>query len=65
MRQDVPTGSIQDYVGKNNPEKKIGCVSFFCTKDGGGKIQGKNQERDESMKAKKNTRERSPQMRAP
>src|SRR2546427_11366329 len=39
-----------------------GCVSFFCTKDGGGKIQGKNQERDKSMKAKKNKRERSEQM---
>jgi hypothetical protein len=40
----------------------IGCVSFVCTKAGGGKLEGKNQERDESMKAKKNKRERSEQM---
>ncbi len=41
---------------------QYGCVSFFCTKERGGRIQGKNQERDESMKAKKNKRERSEQM---
>src|SRR5712692_5988610 len=40
-----------------------GCVSFFCTQEGGGRIQEKRAgERDESMKAKKNKRERSPQM---
>src|SRR5258708_39514318 len=41
----------------------FGCVSFFCTKEGGGRIQEKRPgERDERMKAKKNKRERSPQM---
>src|SRR6266702_1400063 len=39
-----------------------GCVSFFCTKVGGGTLEGKNWERDESMKAKKNKRQRSEQM---
>jgi len=31
---------------------------IFCTKDGGGKLQGKNQERNERMKAKKSNAER-------
>ncbi len=38
-----------------------GCVSFFCTQQGSGKLEEKDQEREESMKAKKNKRERSPQ----
>src|SRR5271167_1216956 len=46
----------------NRWENPYGCVSFFCTKEGGGKIQEKDEERDKSMKAKKNKRERSPQM---
>jgi len=50
---------------ERHPQMDIGCVSFFCTQAGGGRIQEKDQERDESMKAKKNKRERSEQMRAP
>ncbi len=42
----------------------LGCVSFFCTKEEGGRIQEKSVgERGKSMKAKKNKRERSPEMR--
>src|SRR2546423_7494536 len=37
----------------------IGCGSFFCRKVGGGKREGKNGERNESMKAKKNKRQPS------
>jgi len=36
--------------------------SIFCTKERGGRIQEKDEERDESMKAKKNKRERSEQI---
>ena len=37
-----------------------GCVSFFCTKEGGGKREEQSVgERGESMKAKKNTRQPS------
>src|SRR5579859_3331638 len=45
-----------------NSAHSLGCVSFFCTQERGGRIQEKDQERSESMKAKKNKRERSPQM---
>src|SRR2546421_13005712 len=39
-----------------------GCGSFFCRKAGGGRLEGKNRERNESMKAKKNKRQRSEQI---
>jgi hypothetical protein len=40
----------------------MGCGSFFCTKQGGGRIQGKSAgERDRRMKAKKNKRQGSEQ----
>src|SRR5258708_40149370 len=39
-----------------------GCVSFFCTQEGGGKIGKNDQERGESMKGKKNKRGRSAQI---
>src|SRR5439155_8061594 len=38
-----------------------GCGSFFCRKGGGGKLEEKT-ERNESMKAKKNKRQRSEQI---
>src|SRR3954454_14488512 len=38
-----------------------GCGSFFCRKAGGGKLEEKT-ERNQSMKAKKNKRQRSEQM---
>src|SRR5207249_10129778 len=53
---------IARFVGVVKVMSFQGCVSFFCTKVGGGKIQGKNQKRGKRMKAKKNKRERSAQM---
>src|SRR3954454_10991684 len=38
-----------------------GCGSFFCRKAGGGKLEEKT-ERNQSMKAKKNKRQRSEQI---
>src|SRR5260221_7636132 len=55
-------GSASSNLART-PVSLWGCVSFFCTKEGGGRIQEKRPgERDERMKAKKNKRERSPQM---
>src|SRR5579859_7593443 len=42
----------------------LGCGSFFCKEEKGGRIGKQSRREEEEMKAKKNKRERSPQMQA-